>query len=221
MDNEDASRLSNQSLENGRESLAEDPRHCVLLIDPHTYDGSAPTVAYQRTERRGMIFEQLREHVETIAAYRRTWKTCLRFRVATSTASDEVDLVREHGPRRTSAPAEPGAAPSVADRLGSVAAPTSTRSSARRSTASPTPSATSTVPCSCCSTRTAAELYTMASKGIRRSGRRAPRSRVGEGIIGIRRRPRLEFRIGNLARMTKYARERRSYEQSGDIWTRP
>ena len=61
--------LSNQFFSKTTRNLAENPRACVLLIDPHTYDEWRLTVAYERTEHHGRIFEQLREDVDTVATY--------------------------------------------------------------------------------------------------------------------------------------------------------
>ena len=40
----------------------------VALVDPTTHDEFRLTIAYERTERRGPVFERLREDVDAIAA---------------------------------------------------------------------------------------------------------------------------------------------------------
>ena len=60
--------LSNQFFSKTQRNLAENPRASLLVVDPSTYDQFRLTVVYERTERRGPVFEQLREDVEAVAA---------------------------------------------------------------------------------------------------------------------------------------------------------
>lgn len=60
--------LSNQFFSKTTRNLAENPRASLLLIDPVTYDEFRLTVVYERTERRGRVFEQLRDDVDTVAS---------------------------------------------------------------------------------------------------------------------------------------------------------
>ncbi len=60
--------LSNQFFSKTARNLAENPRACVLLIDPLTYDEFRLELAYERTERRGPVFERLRDDVDLVAA---------------------------------------------------------------------------------------------------------------------------------------------------------
>src|SRR5438105_6450771 len=60
--------LSNQFFSKTMRNLAENPRASVLLIDPLTYDQFRLTVTYERTERRGPVFDRLREDVDAVAA---------------------------------------------------------------------------------------------------------------------------------------------------------
>ena len=60
--------LSNQFFSKTAKNLAENPRANVLLLDPTTYDQFRLTVAYERTERRGPVFERLRADVDALAA---------------------------------------------------------------------------------------------------------------------------------------------------------
>src|SRR5688500_1560472 len=60
--------LSNQFFSKTAKNLAENPRGNVLLVDPTTYDQYRLTVAYERTERRGPVFERLRADVDALAA---------------------------------------------------------------------------------------------------------------------------------------------------------
>jgi predicted pyridoxine 5'-phosphate oxidase superfamily flavin-nucleotide-binding protein len=60
--------LSNQFFSKTVRNLAENPRACVIVIDPVTYDSFRLMLQYERTERRGPIFERLRRDVDAIAA---------------------------------------------------------------------------------------------------------------------------------------------------------
>ena len=61
--------LSNQFFSKTQRNLAENPRASVLLVDPVSYEQYRLELAYERTERRGPIFEQLRADVDMVAAY--------------------------------------------------------------------------------------------------------------------------------------------------------
>ena len=60
--------LSNQFFSKTTRNLAENPRACVEVIDPHTYDRYRMLLVYERTERRGPLFERLRRDIDAIAA---------------------------------------------------------------------------------------------------------------------------------------------------------
>jgi adenylate cyclase len=60
--------LSNQFFSKTVRNLAENPYGCVVVIDPLTYDSYRMLVQYERTERRGPLFERMRRDVDAIAA---------------------------------------------------------------------------------------------------------------------------------------------------------
>ena len=60
--------LSNQFFSKTTQNLAENPRACVCLIDPLTYDSYKLVLRYERTERRGALFDRLRRDIDAIAA---------------------------------------------------------------------------------------------------------------------------------------------------------
>jgi hypothetical protein len=60
--------LSNQFLSKTSRNLAENPPGSILLIHPLTYDQYRLTLVYERTERRGDVFERLSEDVDAVAA---------------------------------------------------------------------------------------------------------------------------------------------------------
>jgi predicted pyridoxine 5'-phosphate oxidase superfamily flavin-nucleotide-binding protein len=60
--------LSNQFFSKTARNLAENPRASVLLANPVTYEQYRITARYERTLRKGPIFDQLRADVEVVAA---------------------------------------------------------------------------------------------------------------------------------------------------------
>jgi len=60
--------LSNQFFSKTVRNLAENPRACVMVIDPLTYDNFKLILQYERTERRGPLFELMRRDIDAIAA---------------------------------------------------------------------------------------------------------------------------------------------------------
>jgi hypothetical protein len=59
--------LSNQFFSKTVRNLAENPYGCVVVIDPLTYASYRLLVQYERTERRGALFERMRRDVDAIA----------------------------------------------------------------------------------------------------------------------------------------------------------
>ncbi|HEU4841808.1 MAG TPA: GAF domain-containing protein, partial [Ilumatobacteraceae bacterium] len=60
--------LSNQFMSKTARNIAANPRASLLLLDPVTYAEYRLALVYERTERRGHVFERLRTDVEAIAA---------------------------------------------------------------------------------------------------------------------------------------------------------
>jgi GAF domain-containing protein/pyridoxamine 5'-phosphate oxidase-like protein len=60
--------LSNQFFSKTARNLAENPRAQLLLVDPENHDEYRLELIYERTERRGQVFEKLRADVDAIAA---------------------------------------------------------------------------------------------------------------------------------------------------------
>jgi predicted pyridoxine 5'-phosphate oxidase superfamily flavin-nucleotide-binding protein len=59
--------LSNQFMSKTSRNLASNPRASLLLIDPVTYDEYRLALVYERTERRGPVFDRLRADIEALA----------------------------------------------------------------------------------------------------------------------------------------------------------
>ena len=60
--------LSNQFFSKTSRNLAENPRASVLLIEPVSYREYRLALVYERTERRGRVFELLHDDVAAVAA---------------------------------------------------------------------------------------------------------------------------------------------------------
>ena len=60
--------LSNQFMSKTSRNLATNPRASLLLMDPVTHDEFRLSLVYERTERRGPVFERLRADVDALAA---------------------------------------------------------------------------------------------------------------------------------------------------------
>ena len=60
--------LSNQFFSKTMRNLAENPRASLVLIDPRVFDVYRLTIEYERTEKRGPLFDRLHHDIEAIAA---------------------------------------------------------------------------------------------------------------------------------------------------------
>lgn len=60
--------LSNQFMSKTSRNLAENPRASLLLVDPLTFDEYRISLVYERTERRGPVFDRLRTDIDALAA---------------------------------------------------------------------------------------------------------------------------------------------------------
>jgi predicted pyridoxine 5'-phosphate oxidase superfamily flavin-nucleotide-binding protein len=59
--------LSNQFMSKTSRNLADNPRASLLLADPLTHDEYRLSLVYERTERRGPVFDRLRGDIEALA----------------------------------------------------------------------------------------------------------------------------------------------------------
>ena len=60
--------VSNQFFSKTTRNLAENPRASVVLIDPVTFDAYKLALVYERTEKRGPLFDRLHRDIEAIAS---------------------------------------------------------------------------------------------------------------------------------------------------------
>jgi predicted pyridoxine 5'-phosphate oxidase superfamily flavin-nucleotide-binding protein len=60
--------LSDQFFSKTNRNLCENPYACVLVIDPHDYSEYRLVLKYERSERRGKLFDRVERDIEAIAA---------------------------------------------------------------------------------------------------------------------------------------------------------
>jgi adenylate cyclase len=204
--------LSNQFFSKTVRNLAENPRGSLLLVDPHTYDEWRLTLVYERTEKRGAIFEQLREDVAVAAEFHHM-EGVFRLRGADVYRVIDMELVRDAW--------EDERPYASSDRLGELIARLS-RCTDLDTIVGATVDGLADVlgyehSLLMLLDEDGRRLYTMASRGFIDEGV-GSEVVVGEGIIGMAAARATPMRIGNLRQMTKYGNTvRRAFEDSGDI----
>ena len=117
--------LSNQFFSKTARNLAENPRASVLMIDPVTYEEFRLRLVYERTERRGPVFERLRADIDALAALQRM-EDVFKLQAADIYRVLDIEPVptaahRPGDPRRSDGRHEPGRAGAGARRAGGTA----------------------------------------------------------------------------------------------------
>ena len=85
--------LSNQFFSKTIQNLAANPRACVCVVDPLTFDSYRLVLRYERTERRGPLFDRMRRDIDAIAALT-GMEGIFKLRSADVYRVVEIDLVR-------------------------------------------------------------------------------------------------------------------------------
>lgn len=212
--------LSNQFFSKTSRNLAENPRASVLLIAPTTYDQYRLTLVYERTERRGALFEQLREDVDAVAAIS-GMQDVFKLRAADVYRVLHIERIpvelRAPPPDRTARRSEGASATKLAEL------------SARLSRCPDLDTLVSTALDGLAELlgyehsllllldETGKRLYTIASRGYDAQGV-GSEVVVGEGVVGMVAARSTAIRLGNLRYMGKYSRAvRRTFEQRGHV----
>ena len=218
--------LSNQFFSKTSRNLAENPVAELLMIDPTTYDEFRLAITYERTERRGPVFEEMRADVDTIASLQ-GMTDVFRLRSADVYRVEHVEQVPHAGAGEPRPPVDDQR------RLPRRDATLDTRRlaelTARLNRCPDLDTLVATV------VRALAEefghehsvmllldedgtlLYTIASHGFDAEGV-GSEVVVGEGPIGMAAARCTPIRVGNLQYMGRYSKVvRRSYEEAGDI----
>jgi adenylate cyclase len=214
--------LSNQFFSKTARNLAENPRASVLLVDPITYDEYRLRLVYERTDRRGPVFDQLRADVDALAALQ-GMEGVFALRAADIYRVAEVEQM----------PSPRGLPPPAAREVDVPSIEQLSELTARLSRAGDVDTVVTTA------VRALSELfgydhsllllldesgqrlYTIASHGYDAEGV-GSEVVVGEGLIGMAAIRAAPMRVGNLGQMEKYSRSvRRTYEERMGITPAP
>jgi adenylate cyclase len=211
--------LSNQFMSKTSRNLADNPRASLLLMDPLTHDEYRLSLVYERTERRGPVFDRLRADIEALAVLE-NMQDVYRLRAADVFRVTSIEqnppnpsgrLPAELPPARHESPELSGLAELAScigragdlDMLVEMTLAGLDRLLGYRHTVLLLLDESGT------------RLYTIASHGFDRQGVGAEVA-LGAGQIGLAAERCEPLRIGGLHQMKKYARTiRRRYEETG------
>ena len=219
--------LSNQYFSKTSRNLAENPRASLLLIDPTTYDEYRLTVVYERTERRGPVFDRLREDIDVLAATEGL-QGVFKLRAADVYRVLDVEEVHPRADGDGDAvlpPERPGARDATrVDRLAELVG---------RLGRSPDLDALAGVTVDglaelfgyehsllLLADEVGGRLFTIASHGFETEGV-GSEVEVGEGIVGMAAARCTPMRLGNLRQVAKYSRTVRATFEQGPGWDVP
>ena len=215
--------LSNQFMSKTARNLAENPTGCLILVHPVTHDEFRLTVTFERTERRGQVFERLRNDVDTIAALT-GMQDVFRLRAADVFRVVDIEQIPSSQRADGSSAAEP-----YPERVRREPDPRLPELCARISRCGDLDSLVRVTVDGLAEMlghehsllllldEDGSRLFTIASHGYETEGvgSEVP---LGEGVIGIAAARASAVRVGSLRQMTKYSRSiRRSFEESGEI----
>jgi adenylate cyclase len=212
--------LSNQFFSKTAQNLAENPRASVLLIDPTSFDQYRLTIAFERTERRGPVFERLRADVDALAALGGMMEV-FKLRAADIYRVVDIEVVpsakrrpEDYVPTETPRSIDPGALAELAARVARASDLDTLVSTTVRALAELFGHEHSAL---LLLDEDGQRLFTIASHGyeVEAVGSEVV---VGEGLVGMAAARGAPLRIGNLLQMNKYsASVRRGYEGSGEL----
>ncbi|MCU1371950.1 MAG: ptsp [Ilumatobacteraceae bacterium] len=209
--------LSNQFLSKTARNLAENPQVSLLVVDGESHDEYRLTLVYERTERRGPVFDQLATDVDLIASMV-GMEDVFRLQAADIYRCTNIEVIRELGPIDP-----PG-------RLDSVAAGRGLGELCARISRCRDLDALVRVTVDglaellghdhsmlLLADETGRTLFTIASRGYETEGIGSEVS-VGDGVVGMAAAQCAAMRVGNLRQMVKYGSSvRRSFEEAGGI----
>ena len=213
--------LSNQFFSKTVQNLAENPRASVMLMDPVTYDSYRLSIAFERTERRGPVFERLRAEVDALAALG-GMMAVFKLRAADIYRVLDIEVVpsAHHRledflpPEPDAGTVDPAALAELASRLARAGDLDTLVSTTVRALADLFGHEHSML---LLLDEDGTRLFTIASHGYDAQGVGSEVA-VGEGLVGMAAARGAPLRIGNLLQMGRYSRTiRRSFEGSGEL----
>lgn len=210
--------LSNQFMAKTSRNLAENPHATLLLIDPVTYSEYRVVLRYERTDRRGPVFDRLREEVGRVAALS-GMTDVFHLRSADICRVEEIEVVRDFEP-----PADEGASRRRATMLAAAAEVASrmSRCTDLEELLDVTLDGLDELLGYRYSSvmlldETGSHLYTVASHGFTSEGVGSELA-LGEGVAGVAAARSAPVREGSLRQMHKYSLSvRRSFEADGSV----
>ena len=210
--------LSNQFFSKTQRNLAENPRASVLVVDPLSYLEFRLTLVYERTERRGVTFDKLKDDVEAVAAVSNMQNV---FKLRAADIYRVVDIEPTNSEPRASA---------IAPREPRVTSPAPIGELAARLSRCPDLDAIVGNAVDGLAEllgydhsllllldESGTRLFTIASHGYPVQGVGSEVA-IGEGLIGIAAERAMPVRVGNMRQVVRYgASVRRAYEETGAI----
>ena len=212
--------LSNQFFSKTARNLVENPEADVLVIDPRSYDQYRLHLRYERTDRRGPVFDRLRIDVDVAAALE-GMQDVYKLRAADVYRVTDIQHVPSGRP-----PADPellAAAPDGMD-AGRIA-----ELSSRLGRCPDLDTVVQTAVSGLAELfgyehsllllldEDGTTLFTIASHGYEAEGVGSEVG-LGDGVIGLAAERCTAVTLGNVTQLSKYSRTvRRSYEESGEI----
>jgi adenylate cyclase len=209
--------ISNQFLSKSSRNLAENPYACLLLVRSETHEEYRVNVVYERTERRGHLFERLRNDLSMIAALtgmEDVFKLLSAdiYRVIDIEMVVQVDL----GAGAAAPPETPGPAP-LGELCGRLSRCGDLDTLLRVTVDGLADLLGYTHSQLLLLDEDATRLFTIASHGYAAEGIGAEVA-MGEGIVGRAASQCAPIVLGNLGQMRKYSRTiRRSFEETGEV----
>jgi adenylate cyclase len=209
--------LSNQFMSKTARNLAENPHASLLLMDVISHDEFRLQLVYERTERRGKVFDQLRDDVDVLAALT-GMQGVFRLRTADVFRVVQIEQVPPHPDFADVAPVGvPQAMPSSAlAALSARLARCSDLDTLVEAVVDGIDQSLGHHHVSLMLLDEAGErLYTIASRGYPHQGVGSEIA-LGEGMVGMAAAQCAPLRVGSLRQASKYARTvRRSFEEHG------
>jgi adenylate cyclase len=214
--------LSNQFMSKSARNLIEHPRASLNVVDPGTHAEFRLTIVFERTERRGEVFDRLKDDVETIAAMT-GMSNVFRLRAADIYRVIDIERLNRGHPvdhARLAPTGDERDAPgpsSLAEVTGRISRCGDLDTLVRVVVDSLDELLGYQRSMLLLVDETGSGLFTIASHGFPTEGVGSEVA-FGDGIVGIAAARCTAVRVGSVRQMTKYSRGvRRSFEASGDI----
>lgn len=217
--------LSNQFLSKSAKNLAEVPRASLLLLEPSTHDEYRLDIAYERTERRGRVFDALKAEIGAIAAYTgmqdvfrlRAADVYRVTRIRRVPPNEQADGTAGSAPWTTRGTRTGPDAAGLGELCGRVARCADLDTLVKVTLDGLADLLGYDHAMLLLLDEDGRRLFTIASRGYEQEGVGSEVA-VGDGVIGLAAERAAPVRVGNAHQIAKYARSvRRSYEASGEM----